>query len=206
MGIRTALNALQYAYEYGIKHVTAYVLSLENMKSRPAIELDFIMKYFKEECDSVLENKDHVINKLGVKVNFIGRIKELNESLQEKLDLIEKRTANNKSMVLNVAIAYGGQQEIADAVQKIALKVKDGSISPEDLNEEVINNHLYTANQPSPDLIIRTGGERRLSNFLPYQSAYSELLFLDKRWPEMQRKDFIQAFEEFENRKRRFGK
>lgn len=207
MGIRTALNALQWACEYGIKYITAYILSLENIKTRPKRELAYIMKYLGEECDAVLGSKNHPVNRFRVKVNFIGRISILPGWLQEKLHAVEKATAHYRRHVLNCAVAYGGQQEITDAVNAIVSKIMKGTLKAgTTITDKLVAQNLYTAGQPFPDLIIRTGGEKRLSNFLPYQSAYSELVFIDKRWPEMQKEDFLAAFEEFEQRQRRFGR
>jgi tritrans,polycis-undecaprenyl-diphosphate synthase [geranylgeranyl-diphosphate specific] len=210
MGVKTALNALQWACEYGIKYITAYVLSLENLATRPKRELGYIMKYLGEECDAVLSDRGHPVHRLKVKVNFIGRTHVLPDWLQAKLKAVEKATARYSKHVMNCAVAYGGQQEITDAVREIVGKIMKGPISAAKLGtsitDKLISQNLYTAGQPFPDLIIRTGGDRRLSNFLPYQSAYSELVFIDKRWPEMQREDFLQAFEDFESRQRRFGR
>ncbi len=205
LGLDKAREAIGWACKYGIKYTTAYVLSYENLKTRPKLELEYIFKYFKQEAETILDDENHVINKMKVKVKFIGRVHELPQELQSILNKVEDKTKDNKDFVLNVAIAYGGQQEIADAVKDIAKKVLDGILSPAQLDETVIKEHLYTNGQPYPDLIIRTGGDHRLSNFLPYQSVYSELIFIDKKWPEMEEKDFLDALNEYENRQRRFG-
>ncbi|MEM5783360.1 MAG: polyprenyl diphosphate synthase, partial [Candidatus Aenigmatarchaeota archaeon] len=113
---------------------------------------------------------------------------------------------NYSNYILNFAIAYGGQEEITDAVKKVSEDVKSGKIEIKDINEEIVRNALYTGNLPYPDIIIRTGGEKRISNFLLWQSAYSELFFLDKMWPEITKEDFIQVLKEFEKRERRFGR
>jgi tritrans,polycis-undecaprenyl-diphosphate synthase [geranylgeranyl-diphosphate specific] len=122
------------------------------------------------------------------------------------MEKVEEKTSGYENHVLNIAVAYGGQQEIVDAVREIVKKGLKGVIRPSDINEDIIRHHLYTNGQPSPDLIIRTGGERRLSNFLPFQSAYSELMFTDKKWPDMKKKDFLKLLKDFEKRERRFGK
>lgn len=205
-GLEKAREALEWSCERGIKHVTAYVLSLENYKSRPSTELKYILKYLGMEADNILTNTNHVVHKYKVKVNFIGRIAILPDWLQEKITAVEAKTSGYKKHVLNVALAYGGQQEIVDAVRTIAQKVMKGIISPATINEEVIKHHLYTNGQPMPDVILRTGGEKRLSNFMTYQSAYSELIFLDTRWPALTKKDFETALNEYEVRQRRFGK
>ncbi|MFH0836693.1 MAG: polyprenyl diphosphate synthase [Candidatus Aenigmatarchaeota archaeon] len=206
VGLDKARQAIEWTCNHKIKYLTAYVLSYENLTTRPAIELNHIFKYLEDELDDVLEDKNHVVNRNRIKVNFIGRAHLLPSGLKEKMLKVSEATKNNSDFVLNIAIAYGGQQEIVDAVKDIAEKTLKGILSPAQLNEDVINQHLYTGNQPSPDLIIRTGGEKRLSNFLPFQSVYSELMFLEKTWPEIEENDFIEAFKEFESRKRRFGK
>jgi tritrans,polycis-undecaprenyl-diphosphate synthase [geranylgeranyl-diphosphate specific] len=206
LGLEKAREALSWACEAGIKYITAYVLSFENLLSRPSVELQYILKYLGEECDAILEDKRHVVHRNKVRVRFIGRIGLLPSWLRKKMEAVETKTARYKRHTLNVAVAYGGQQEIVDAVREICKKVLKGVLSPAVLDEKIIAMHLYTNGQPMPDLIIRTGGEKRLSNFLSYQSAYSELVFLDKRWPEITKKDFIQCLEEFGRRKRRFGK
>jgi len=205
-GLEKSREALEWACELGIKHVTAYVLSLENLKSRPKKELQYILKYLGMEADNILKNREHVVNKNSVRVRFIGRTHLLPDWLQQKMADVEKMTEKNDRHFLNIAVAYGGQQEIVDATKKILQEGLAGVIKPSDVDEKFIKEHLYTNGQPSPDLIIRTGGERRLSNFLPFQSVYSELIFLDKKWPEMTKKDFVAAISEFEKRQRRFGK
>ncbi|MBI2583408.1 MAG: di-trans,poly-cis-decaprenylcistransferase [Candidatus Aenigmarchaeota archaeon] len=206
LGLDKAREALAWACEDGIKHITAYVLSLENFATRPRQELRYILKCMGMEADSIMQNTNHVVHKHGVKVNFIGRLSVLPSWLLEKIDAVEKKTAKYKKHILNVALAYGGQQEIADAVRRISEKVMKGIISPAVINEKIVKEHLYTNGQPMPDLILRTGGEKRLSNFMTFQSAYSELIFLDKRWPELTREDFESAISEFSQRQRRFGK
>jgi len=205
-GLEKTRQVLQWACEAGIKYVTAYVLSLENITSRPKEELKMILKYLEMEADNVLNNADHVIHKFNVRVRFIGRTHILPKQLQKKLIKVEKTTERYTNHALNVALAYGGQQEIADAVKQILLKGLKGVIKPSDIDHSMIKRHLYTNGQPYPDLIFRTGGEKRLSNFLPFQSAYSELIFTDKKWPELTKKDFDAALKEFSNRKRRFGR
>jgi tritrans,polycis-undecaprenyl-diphosphate synthase [geranylgeranyl-diphosphate specific] len=204
-GLDKARDVLQWTCEAGIKYLTAYTLSLENIRSRPKPELRMILGFIEKEADSILRNPGHIVHKFGVNVRFIGRIRALPEKLQKKLAAVEKMTKNYNRHFLNIAVAYGGQQEIVDATKKILKKGLKGIIRPADLNERIIKEHLYTNGQPSPDLIIRTGGEKRLSNFLPFQSAYSELIFIEKKWPEINKRDFKGALKEFEKRQRRFG-
>jgi len=200
-----ARQVLEWSCELGIKYATAYVLSLENMSKRPKHELEYILKYLGMEADNILSNKAHPVNKFKVQVRFIGRTQLLPEWLREKFGAVESATKKYRNHKLNIAVAYGGQQEIADAIRAITEKMLKGTLSPANLNDKIIREHLYTNGQPSPDLIIRTGGEHRLSNFLPYQAAYSELVFIDRRWPEFTRDDFLACIDEFEDRRRRFG-
>lgn len=204
-GLEKARDVLGWACERGIKYVTAYVLSLENISSRPKEELALILKYLEMEMDSILSDSDHIVHKNKVKIRFIGRIHILPEKLLEKMNAVAKATEQNKEHTLNIAIAYGGQQEIVDATRKILEEGLKGVLRPSDLNETILKEHMYTNGQPYPDLIIRTGGEKRLSNFLPFQSVYSELIFTDVKWPAFSREDFETALAEYESRKRRYG-
>jgi len=205
-GIKKSRDVISWACEKGIKYITAYVLSWENYYSRPKREMNLILKYLEEEMDNITKDKSHVIHKNKVRVRFIGRVNVLPKNLQKKLKLVEEATKDYKKHYLDIALAYGGRQEIIDATREILLKGLKGVIKPSDLDEKIIKQHLYTNGHPYPDMILRTGGEHRLSNFLPFQSAYSELIFTDKHWPELTKKDFIDALDEFSRRKRRFGK
>jgi tritrans,polycis-undecaprenyl-diphosphate synthase [geranylgeranyl-diphosphate specific] len=205
-GLEKAREVLKWSCEFGIKYVTAYTLSLENLSSRPKDELKMILAYLGEECDNILNNTEHPVHRFNVNVRFIGRTHLLPKDLQKKMKNAENKTKKYDKHFLNVAVAYGGQQEIVDATKKILEKGLKGVIKPSEINESLIKQHLYTNGHPFPDLIIRTGGDKRLSNFLPFQSAYSELIFTDKKWPEMSKKDFQEAIDEFEKRQRRFGK
>lgn len=206
MGLEKARNVLEWACRRGIRYVTAYVLSLENFGSRPKRELRLILKYFGEEMDNILSSSNHVIHRFGVRVRFIGRIHILPEELQKKMKKVEEATKKYTKHTINIAIAYGGQQELVDATKKILEKGLRGVIKPSDLDETLIKEHLYTNGQPFPDMIFRTGGEKRLSNFLPFQSVYSELIFTDTKWPALTEKEFDAALQEFASRRRRFGK
>ncbi|MBD3252727.1 di-trans,poly-cis-decaprenylcistransferase [Candidatus Pacearchaeota archaeon] len=187
---------LNYAKELGIKELTFYALSCENIKSRPKNELEFLYKLFRETFKEI--GKEELV-KNQIKIRFIGNLNLLPEDLKQQCIKLEEQTKNYKGYTVNLAIAYGGKQEITEAVRKI-LRNK---ISSEQITEEIIENNLYMKDQP--DLIIRTGGEKRTSNFLSWQSAYSEWFFLDKFWPEFEKEDLINCIEEFKQRKRRFG-
>ncbi len=205
LGLIKSREVLQWACESGIKYMTAYALSFENFYTRPKRELNFILKCLNGEAENILKNSKHIVHRFGVRVRFIGRTAVLPDKLQKNMERVEKKTAKYKKHVLNVAVAYGGQQELVDATKRIIEKCMKGILSPANMNEKILKEHLYTNGQPEPDLIFRTGGEKRLSNFLPFQSAYSELIFTERKWPELTRKDFDDAIKEFESRKRRFG-
>ena len=206
MGLEKARQVMQWACERGIRYVTAYVLSLENLSTRPKKELQLILKYFGEEMDDILTDAGHVINRFDIHVRFIGRTHILPDDLQAKMKKVEAATCKHKKHTINIAIAYGGQQELVDAMSKILQEGLAGTIKPSDLNETLLKEHLYTNGQPYPDMTLRTGGEKRLSNFLPFQSAYSELIFTDTKWPALSEKEFDSALKEFSSRRRRFGK
>ncbi len=205
-GLKKARQVLQWTCEAGIKYMTAYTLSLENISTRPKKELSIILNYLEQEADNILNHTNHIVHKFAVNVRFIGRTHVLPKTLQKKMKLVEERTKYYKKHFLNIAVAYGGQQEIIDATKQILRKGLEGIIKPAQLNETIMKEHLYTNGQPFPDLVIRTGGEKRLSNFMPFQSAYSELIFTDKKWPELTKKDFSTALKEYSRRKRKFGK
>ncbi len=205
IGLGKAREVLEWACERGITYITAYALSLENLTRRPKRELRMILSYFESELDNMMENKRHVVHKYRINVRFIGRVNRLPDKLQKKMKKVERITKKYKKHFLNVAVAYGGQQELVDATKKILKKGLRGVIKPSDIDERLVKKNLYTNGQPSPDMILRTGGEKRLSNFMPFQSVYSELIFTDKKWPELTKRDFDGAIREFQDRKRRFG-
>jgi tritrans,polycis-undecaprenyl-diphosphate synthase [geranylgeranyl-diphosphate specific] len=187
---------LDYAKELGINELTLYCLSCENIKSRPKNELEFLYKIFKETFKKIDREKIHQ-NK--IKMRFIGNLELLPQDLKEQCIRLEKDTENYKNFIVNFAIAYGGRQELVNAVKRIIEK----KIKAEDIDDSVIEKNLLLNDEP--DIIIRTGGEKRTSNFLPWQSSYSEWFFLDKMWPEFEKQDLINCIEEFRLRKRNFG-
>jgi tritrans,polycis-undecaprenyl-diphosphate synthase [geranylgeranyl-diphosphate specific] len=206
LGLQKSREALEWVCDAGIKYMTAYTLSIDNIKSRPKRELNFILKYIGMEADSIARNMDHIVHRYGIKVKFIGRTDILPPWLQKKIEKAETATKDYKNHFLNIAVAYGGQQEIVDATRTITERALEGKISLKQIDENLMRDCLYTGDQPHPDLIVRTGGEKRLSNFMSFQSAYSELVFLDKRWPEVTKSDFEKVFNDFDKRDRRFGK
>ena len=205
MGADIAEDLLNWIYDLGIKITTVYVLSNENLY-RETQELENIYSLLEDKLTSLYN--DRRIHNKHIRVKSIGEFNKLPERLQDILRKLEKRTENYKNMYLNIAIAYGGQKELIDAIRKIATSVKENKISIDDINEKIIEANLYTAHLPQaePDLILRTSGEKRLSGFLLWQSAYSELIFVDIFWPEFRKIDLMRAIRTFQNRARRYGK
>ncbi|MEM2341758.1 MAG: polyprenyl diphosphate synthase [Candidatus Bathyarchaeia archaeon] len=204
-GANKTKDVLKWCLDLGVKSVTFYAFSTENFQ-RTREEVENIMKLFRKKLKEVLESKD--IHKYRVRVKVIGRVNLLPRDLQEMIRIVEEQTKDYNEHYLNLAIAYGGRAEIIDATRAIARKVAAGEFSPEEIDEKVFEQHLYTAFLPKqdPDLIIRTSGEERLSGFLLYQSAYSELCFLDVYWPEFRRIDLLRAIRIYQKRQRRFGR
>jgi len=201
-GAQKVQKVLEWAKETGIKEITFYAFSVQNF-NRPKQEFDYLMDIFCKEFDSLLEKKDELAEK-GLRINFIGRIHMFPEKVQAKMHKLIDITKNNSSYTVNFAMAYGGREEVLDAVHKIAEAVKKGDIDANKINKEVFEKYLYL--NSDPDLVIRTGGEKRISNFLLWQSSYTEFIFLDKMWPELEKEDFLAAIKDYSDRERRFGK
>jgi tritrans,polycis-undecaprenyl-diphosphate synthase [geranylgeranyl-diphosphate specific] len=197
-------EVLRWCLNLGVKTITFYAFSTENFTRLPD-EVNELMGLIEEKLRQILEDED--IHKHKVRVKAIGRLNQLPENLQEMITKVEEATKDYDEHFLNLAIAYGGRAEIVDAAKEIAQHIVDGTLSPNEIDEEVFEKHLYTSYLPKqdPDLIIRTSGEERLSGFLLYQSAYSELFFLDVYWPEFRLIDVLRAIRTFQKRKRRFG-
>ena len=204
-GAETVEQLLDWSHMLGVKYVTLYMFSTENFR-RSSGEVDQIMKIADEKFRKLLT--DDRIHKNKVHVKVIGRINLLPKNLQELIANVEKATANYDNYFWNFAFAYGGRAEIVDAAKTIAEKVKNGEIEIDDVTESTFEKYLYTSHmtKADPDMIIRTSGEERLSGFLLWQAAYSELLFLDVYWPDFRFIDLLRAIRTFQNRKRRFGK
>ena len=204
-GANTAEELLEWCHDIGIRTITLYLLSTENLNRSPE-ELKELFRLFTERLNKLLS--DERIIRLKVKVKAIGRLELLTPRMQEILKEIEVKTANYSDHFLNIAIAYGGRTEIVDSVKKIAVLVKEGKLSPEDIDQKTIEHSLYTSYlpNPDPDLVIRTSGEERLSGFLLWQSAYSELLFVDAYWPDFRKIDLMRAVRTYQLRRRRFGR
>lgn len=193
----------EYAADIGIKYLTFYAFSTENWL-RPQNEVDAIMDLFGDYLDEAIERIGENEEK-GIALHFLGDRSRLSDELRDLMKTVEELSSGKEKVHLNIAINYGGRDEIARATRKIAKMAKDGEISIDDITPELISDYLYTANQPDPDLIIRPSGELRLSNFLTYQSAYSELWFSDILWPDFTPENFNEALRSFEQRNRRFG-
>ena len=196
---------LQWCLDLNIKSITLYAFSTENF-NRPDREVKEIMKIFENSLNEVIASK--VIHENRVRIRALGRINLLPDNLQKLIGKIEEETKDYDDFYLNVALAYGGRAEIIDAAKAIAEEVKQGIIEPKDIDEKVMEKHLYTAYlpQPDPDLIIRTSGQFRLSNFLLWESAYSELFIVDVYWPEFREIDLERVIRSYQHRNRRFGK
>ena len=198
-------NLLDWCEEFDIKIITLYVLSEENL-DREDLELDYLYSLIKNRLEKLYNDPRIHRNKMRVKA--IGKIELLPEAIKDVLQRLDDATKNYNSHFLNIAIAYGGQNELVDAVKKIGEKIKNGSLDVDKIDKEEIEANLYTAHLPqsSPDMILRTSGEKRLSGFLMWQSAYSELIFMDVFWPEFRKIDLMRAIRTFQKRKRRLGK
>ncbi|MGQ4833364.1 MAG: polyprenyl diphosphate synthase [Candidatus Asgardarchaeia archaeon] len=203
VGAKKVEEFLEWAWELGIKYVTLYTFSTENFSRSPE-EVREIMKLAEEYFERVL--KDEKIHKYRVRVKAIGKINLLPKNVRQAIKKAEESTKEYNKHFLNIAIGYGGRIEIVDAVKKIAEKVAKGEIRPDEITDETISQHLYTSGLPDPDLIIRTSGEERLSGFLLWQSAYSELFFCEVFWPVIRKIDIWRAIRTYQQRHRRFGR
>ncbi|MEM3602517.1 MAG: polyprenyl diphosphate synthase [Candidatus Bathyarchaeia archaeon] len=203
-GAEKVEQLLEWCLKLNVKSITLYAFSTENFR-RPREEVDEIMRIAGEELQKIL--KDDRIHRNRVCVKVIGRLNMVPEHLRKLIEEVEKATQNYNEHFLNIAFAYGGRAEIADAAKEIAKKVRKRELNPEDVDESLFEKFLYTSHMPKqdPDLIIRTSGEERLSGFLLWQSAYSELCFLDVYWPDFRLIDLLRAVRTFQKRKRRFG-
>lgn len=199
-GMKRVVDIVEAAKELNIKYLTLYAFSTENWK-RPKLEVDALMNllvvFIKNELDR--------LNKNNVKLNILGDISPLPELPRNQVLKAIEKTKHNDSMTLNIALNYGGRQELVKSFKDILSEVQKGNISIEDLDEKTISNFLYTKDQPDPDLIIRPSGELRLSNFMIYQGAYSELWFSDVLWPDFNKTWLEMAISDYQKRNRRFG-
>jgi undecaprenyl diphosphate synthase len=199
-GVNAVREVVRAASDVGLENLTLFAFSSENWK-RPAMEVGALMGlfrlYFRNDMDEIIER--------GARVRIIGNRSRVEEDIRRMIEDSERRTSANTGINLTFAFDYGGQQEIAAAARELARAAADGRLDPETITPELVSSRLFTNGLPEPDLVIRTSGERRLSNFLLWQSAYAELLFVDTLWPDFGRKEFTEALEQFSQRERRFG-
>jgi undecaprenyl diphosphate synthase len=199
-GVKALRRLVELAITYGLRHLTVFSFSSENW-SRPKDEISFIFALLRRFVASDLER----LIRNNVRVRIIGDRLGLEPSLRRLIDDVEAKTEHNTGLELIVAFNYGGKAEITEAVRRIAVKVQGGLLRPEEVTEEAVARELYTSGIPDPDIIIRTSGEQRVSNFLLWQAAYSELVFVEENWPDFDEHTFLQVLEEYSMRERRFG-
>lgn len=199
-GIRSVRSVVEAAREAGIEVLTLYAFSVENWK-RPAAEVSTLMRllneYLRRELSNLMRNE--------IRLHVLGEMEGLPKGVQKHLQEVMTSTRRNKGMVLNLALNYGARAEIVRAARQIAERVKSGGLKTGEIDEELFRKFLYTDGQPDPDLLIRTSGEQRISNFLLWQISYAELYLTPKFWPEFRKEDFLKALTEFQQRDRRFG-
>ncbi|MEB3217665.1 MAG: isoprenyl transferase [Nostocales cyanobacterium 94392] len=200
-GVDILKDLLRCCQDWGIKTLTVYAFSTENW-GRPQEEVEFLMTLFQR----VLRQELREMLEENVRISFVGNLPALPNALQAEINSSIEETKNNHGIKFNVATNYGGREEIIQACRAIAEKVDKGLLQPNEINETTFEHHLYTAGNSDPDLIIRTSGEMRLSNFLLWQSAYSEIYFTDTLWPDFDRSEFKKALFAYQQRERRFGK
>jgi len=200
VGIEKIRETVEMCLDIGIKFLTIYAFSCQNWK-RPREEVNFLMKRF----ERYLDKEGQELKRKGVRLKVIGRKKELSQALQKEIEKTVGMTQNNDKLHLNLAINYGGQEEIVDAVKKITEEIRKGTLASQEIDVDLFRKYLYTEHQPYPDLLIRTSGEQRVSNFLLWQIAYAELWITSTLWPDFKKEEFIRAIRDYAARKRRFG-
>ncbi len=200
VGVESVRTILRACGEVGIKYLTLYAFSVENW-NRPKDEVDTLMKYLAR----YLKTEINELNKNNVRLEVIGQIYRLPEFVQDQIKRTQAALAKNTGLTLILALSYGGRTEIVEAVRSIAEKVKSGTIEPAEITEQVISQHLYTRHFPDPDLLIRTSGEMRVSNFLLWQISYAEFVVTPTLWPDFRKPQLFEALEEYARRHRRFG-
>ena len=199
-GAETLEKIAKFANQIGLEYLTVYAFSTENWK-RTKEEVGALMILLENYLDRFL-NRDSLRN---IRVRALGDINSLSDNLKKKIYNIVEKSKSNTGLTLNIAFNYGGRAEIVEAVKNISTRVQSGEIEIEDINENLISDNLYTKGEPEPDLLIRPGGELRISNFLLWQLAYTEFLFIDKYWPDFSEEDLLEAIQIFEQRNRKFG-
>ena len=199
-GAKTLEKIVRYANKIGLKHITVYAFSTENWK-RAEDEVKALMLLLQNYLDDYSKRADTE----NIRVKILGDITALSDGMQKSIKKCMERTKDNTGVTFNIALNYGGRDEIIKAIKTIAEDVKENKLDINNITEEVVSNNLYTNGQPDPDLLIRTSGELRLSNFLPWQLVYSEFLFIDKNWPDFEEEDLDNAIIEYQKRTRKFG-
>ena len=199
-GAKTLEKIVRYANKIGLEYITVYAFSTENWK-RTEDEVGTLMALLQNYLDDYSKRADTE----NIKVKILGDVSVLSAGMQKSIKKCMERTKDNTGVTFNIALNYGGRNEILSAVKKIAQDVKDDMLKVDDITEDVISNNLYTKGEPDPDLVIRTSGELRTSNFLPWQIVYSEFLFLEKLWPDFTEEDLDNAILEYQKRNRKFG-
>jgi tritrans,polycis-undecaprenyl-diphosphate synthase [geranylgeranyl-diphosphate specific] len=196
-------EVMNWILDLEIPYLTVYALSTENMRERPEDELESLYDLYVAGLDEIAA--DPRIHSRGVKVQAVGRLESLPSRVREAIDRAENRTAGHSNFLFTVCLAYGGREEIVDAVREVAAAHAKGELSLESIDSAQISARMYTTDLPDPDLVIRTSGEERISNFLLWQIAYSELHFTDVHWPSFSKTDLYEALESYQNRRRRYG-
>ena len=199
-GAKTLEKIVRYANKIGLEYITVYAFSTENWK-RSEDEVSALMILLQNYLDDYSKRADSE----NIKIKILGDITALSQGMQKSIINCMERTKNNTGVTFNIALNYGGRYEIVRAVKNIAEQVKNGQLEANEIDEKMISDNLYTAGQPDPDLVIRTSGELRLSNFLPWQVVYSEFLFVEKNWPDFTEEDLDNAILEYQKRTRKFG-
>jgi tritrans,polycis-undecaprenyl-diphosphate synthase [geranylgeranyl-diphosphate specific] len=202
-GRDTLEDVVDWCLDIGVEVLTVYAFSTENFDREPG-EVQALMDLFEENFYEMAE--DERVHEHGIRVRAIGRTDVLPADVREAIDDAESKTEDYDSYHYNIAIAYGGREELVSAIRDIAEDVDDGELDPSDITEKHVDENLYTAPLPDPDLILRTSGEERMSNFLLWQLAYSELYFADVNWPDLRKVDFLRAIRDYQRRQRRFGR
>lgn len=200
-GVQSLKTVLKACHSFGVKYLTVYAFSTENW-NRPKEEVNFLMSLLA----NTIKNELKELDENDVRIKFIGKISELNNELKTILSDAEEKTKNNSGVRLQIAFNYGSRAEITNALKEIAKDISEGKLNAEDISEQIIQEKLYTKDIPDPDLLVRTGGEQRLSNYLLWQSAYSEIYVTDTYWPDFDKDSLAQAITEYSERTRRFGK
>ncbi|MGM0634605.1 MAG: isoprenyl transferase [Bacteroidota bacterium] len=200
-GTKSVREAVEYTAELGVKHLTLFAFSTENW-NRPKLEVQTLMKLLvsslKKELDTLQKN--------NIRLNAIGKVDTLPQKAQKELQEVIDKTKNNSHMTLTLALSYGSREELVNVVKQISTKVKDNELNVDEINDKIISSHLYTFDLPDVDLLIRTSGEQRISNFLLWQIAYAELYFCHELWPDFRKEHLFEAIYNYQKRERRFGK